>query len=292
MSTPRVLLGSAVVATALLAGCCHASAQEPPPADAAGASEGDTVVLDRGLRLFAKEGRLEAQGVICLQRGLLELYGCGQGGKDHESIMAFPFRAQQLQLGLILLGLRDKHELGTGGGPKYQGDPARPVGDRVLLLIEWTGPDGKTESRRAEDLVLDRKTGQSAPRVGWVFAGSEFADEKDPGTGEPTGRKLYLANRYKVYIAIQHDPTAVLDYPLDAGANWAAARFFCNDKVIPPAGTKVKLIARAPTAEETAEMEKLEQEAVEAAAKEAKDEAARLAKEAAERAAREAGAGS
>ncbi|MBI3267384.1 MAG: hypothetical protein HYZ53_00060 [Planctomycetes bacterium] len=236
----------------------------PPEPGTPGSVEGEAVVLDRGLKLFQKDRRIEADGVVCLQKGLLELYACGEGGKDHESILVFPFRAQQLQLGLILLGLRDKHEQG-GGGPRFQGDPTRPVGDRVHLSIEWTGPDGRKETRRAEDFVVDAKTGATAPHVGWVFAGSEFGEERDPGTGEPTGRKIYLANRYKVIIAIQHDPTAVLDFPLDAGQNWAAARFFCNENAIPAVGTRIKLVLRPPSEDEAREMERIEK--VESAAK-------------------------
>ncbi len=248
MSVRPFRVGIALLCTAVLS--VPALAQEP----AQPRIEGSTMIFDGGERLDLEKQEIILQGTICLQQGPIELFACAPGGKDHESIVVLQCNPQNLHLALLALGLRDRTELG-GGGPKFPGDPERPVGDRVLVEIEFER-DGKTQRHRAEDLVLNMAEKKPMERAGWVFVGSAFDDEKDPETGKPTGRKLYLANRYRSLMTTYHDPTTLIDNPtIDGGDD---DLFWANPERLSAPGTPCKVILRAPSPEEAAEMEKAE----------------------------------
>ncbi len=74
-----------------------------------------------------------------------------------------------------------------------------PRGERIDAAIEWevAGADGKKETRRirAEETILDRRTGKTMPAEGFVFVGS-FAFRNDQGE--------------EVYAADVEDPMSVL----------------------------------------------------------------------------------
>lgn len=216
------------------------------------------VVIDQGVTLFLEEKRVEVEARVCVRRGLLELFACAEGGKDHESAVVLYAKPQSLHLALVLLGLRDKREMG-GGGPQQIGDPTAPKGDRVLVFLEWVDKDGKTHRHRAEELIKDQRTEKTMPLVGWTFSGSEFVEEVDPDTKKPTGRQIYCANRERSVITTFHDPTAILDNPLTTGGDDSI--YYSNEEVLPESGTRAKLIVRVPTEEELRQIEAAEKDA-------------------------------
>lgn len=216
--------------------------------------EGNVMIFDAGERLDLARQEIAVEATFCLQKGPIELLACAPGGKDHESILVLKCKPQNLHLALISLGLRDKTELG-GGGPQVLGDAAKPVGDRVVMEVEFEH-NGKKTRVRAEDLVLSYIDGKPMARAGWVFAGSSFVDESDPETGKPTGRKVYLANRYRSIVTTYHDPTTLLDNPTLEGGNDDI--FGANPDVLPAPGTVATVILRLPTEAESKEMAEIE----------------------------------
>lgn len=223
---------------------------------AEGPSKG--IALDQGVMLYQQEKRVEVDARVCIRKGLLELFACAEGGKDHESAVVLLCKPQSLHLALVLLGLKDKRECG-GGGPQQVGDATTPKGDRVLVFLEWTDTEGKVERRRAEELIRDQRTGGTMPLVGWAFSGSEFVEELDPDTKKPTGRQIYCANRERSVITTFHDPTAILDNPLMTGGDDTI--YYANEEVLPESGTHAKLIVQVPTEEDVKQMKELEKEA-------------------------------
>lgn len=206
------------------------------------------VELPGGGRLYLKpedQRRIELDGLIIQQNAMIELIACAEGGKDHESIIAVKCSPEVLHAALLLMGLRDKSAYG-GGGPKRLGDPTKPVGDPMVVLLRWE-EDGKVKEMRAEDLVIDVRTKGTLRHVGWVFSGSAFVDEVDIETGKLTGRQIYLANQVKTLVATYHDPAAILDLPIEEDSNYM---YYANGNVLPPRGTKATLILRPPTAAE------------------------------------------
>lgn len=205
------------------------------------------IEIDKGVTLFLEEKRVEVDARVCVRRGLLELFACAEGGKDHESAVVIYAKPQSLHLALVLLGLKDKRDMG-GGGPQHFGDPTIPKGDRVIVFLEWTDKEGHVHRHRAEELIVDQRTNTTMPLVGWTFSGSEFVEEVDPDTKKPTGRQIYCANRERSIITTFHDPTAILDNPLTTGGDDSI--YYSNDKLLPEPGTPAKLIVQVPTAEE------------------------------------------
>lgn len=103
----------------------------PPPAPAA---DGD-VIKGRGIRLFKKEKRVELDAVTCVRRGFIEYLVCQKGmGKDHESVFQCEAKPRDIQLALLMLGLKQGL---PGTGPKAQGDPTPPTGDPVEIVARW-----------------------------------------------------------------------------------------------------------------------------------------------------------
>lgn len=204
-----------------------------------------------GEKVYLKEKKIELEGYIAASNMPLELFVCAEGGKDYESVAVVKCRPQNIQLALILFGLRE------GKSPEYFGDPGRLDGDFILIFIEWE-KDGKKVSYRAEDLIIDIRTKKTMPRAGWVFTGSKFVDEIDYDTQKPTGNKIYLANATKTIIATYHDPAAIIDNPTESGG--LGNVYLPNKDIIPERGTKIKVTIRLPTQEESAELERINEE--------------------------------
>ncbi|MBI3096879.1 MAG: hypothetical protein HYY93_01335 [Planctomycetes bacterium] len=222
------------------------NAGSPPPEG----GDATKFTTPSGIEVDLQGHTVTLQGRVSIQAGLIEVFACTEGGKDHESIVVVAYPPQELQLALILLGLKEGTE-----GPRGLGDPTKPTGDRAVCEIEWTR-DGKVERHWAEDCVRNGRERAAMPRVGWVYTGSEFHNEIDPDTGKPTGRTVYAANRQKTLIATLHDPTALLDNPLYDGGDDGV--YFAEERVLPTPGTPVRILIRPATAEETKAMLELE----------------------------------
>jgi len=83
-----------------------------------------------------------------------------------------------------------------------------PKGDRVRMTMHCSGGD-----IRAEQLVLDTRTGKALPETGFVFTGSERVAAVAPGTGT-----VYAADAFSPgsIAALYNDPATVLDVPRKA----------------------------------------------------------------------------
>ncbi len=240
--------------------CAPGNEQDSDKTDSAAEKETakDCVELPGGGRLYLKpkeQKRLELDGVIIQQNINIELVACAEGGKDHESVIAVKCSPEEVHAALLLLGLRDKNAFG-GGGPKKLGDPTKPLGDPMMVLVRWD-ENGKPKEVRAEDLIVDCRTKGTLGHVGWVFAGSVFVDEIDVETGKTTGRQVYLASQVKTLVATYHDPTSILDLPVAEDSN---NMYFANGNMLPARGTKATLVLRPPTHAELKEMQTTQKE--------------------------------
>ena len=219
-----------------------------PPAGDAPPKEAGTLSLAGGGRLKLKERRLEIDGVLCKRdaKVLLELLACAPGGKEHESAFILKVPARELHTALLLMGLESGEDKG-GGGPRFQGDPAKPVGDRIVIEVSWT-LNGETTTYPAEDLLLDQLANAPMKRTGWTFTGSKMIDEVDVDTGRPTGRSFYVATRERSLVTVYHDPTTVLDNPMKNGGSDLV--YVPRTEILPPVGTPVTFVFRPASADE------------------------------------------
>jgi len=219
------------------------------------------IAFPGGGRCYPAERRIEIDGVaVYPTHAPIELFACAQHGKEHESVLALSCIPQDVHFALLIFGLRDDTEFPGQKGPQTLGDPAKPVGDRVIVSVQWE-LDGKQVKVRAEELLTygpprDRRT---MPQVGWTFAGSERWERVDPDTNLRTGETIYMANRERTLVSTYHDPSAVLDNPLVSGGD--DRMLHPNFDRLPPRGTKVTLVLEVPDEATVAAMKQAEADA-------------------------------
>jgi hypothetical protein len=224
-------------------------APEEKPTDSPVEAEDENIVTLRGGgKFYVEEKRIEIPGEILMARGLIELFACSEGGKDHESIMRLDVLAEDLNLALIMM------ELEPGTPPESLEEAKASDGDRVIIEVKIEGENPKT--LRAEELIWNKAYDEPMEQVGFVYVGSAFIDEIDIDTGKPTGRRIFLASQNKSLITTYRDHTTLLDNPLPWGAN--DNLYYVNEEVIPEIGTKITAIIRIPTAEELKAMKAAE----------------------------------
>jgi len=214
----------------------------------AGTDQLAATLREGGIELDLPAKTLRVRGAICLTEGLVEFLAVGHGGKDHESLLYLECTPSLLNAGLLALGLEpgkpyriepegpDAPEGGIRVGPEDEGLLYYPpTGPKVFLQVEWEA-EGTKVSRRAEDLLLNRLTGATMERAGWVYLGSRFA----PADG--SGREVYVADVTRDMISIWHSymGNTVLDSPLPEGMEDDV--FVVNRDAVPPRGTPVDVV--------------------------------------------------
>ncbi|TAK56660.1 MAG: hypothetical protein EPO24_10970, partial [Bacteroidetes bacterium] len=174
--------------------------------------------------LDSKRREIMLQGAVNMEKGVVELLACAQGGKLHETVLVIDAVPYHLQVALLLLGLQYK------GGLEYQGDARTPQGDSVEVYVTWS-KNGKDTTVRGEDLVWDVKAASSMEHTSWIFVGSKMVE----------GR--FMADQEKSLITTYHDPFTIFDNPLQGGAN--DELYKVNEQLVPPKGTPVTVSIKA-----------------------------------------------
>lgn len=197
-------------------------------------------------------GGVVVPGVVMVTKGLIELFGCGDGGKEHETVIRVESNVQALDLALTSAGLK------RGKLPMKTDVSLTDQGSRVLVLVQWVDKDGKLVTYRSEDLIVSIRRNSPMPRVGWTYVG-QWMDVADPTS--PKGEKKHkvlAATGSRSLITTFRDRTALLDNPLEEAVD--DTLFGSNYMLLPQSGTPVRVILRAPTAAERAEISALEKQ--------------------------------
>lgn len=190
-------------------------------------------------------------GTILLDRGVIELLGCGGGGKEYESVLRLEADVQGLDLALSLCGLK------RGPIPGRLADPDLVQGSRVVVLLQWIGEDGKTVTHRAEDCIVNIQRKAPMPRVGWTYVGAMLPVPDPASTGGKTYRVLAAAGTRSL-LTTYRDPSTLLDNPLFDAID--DSLYIANYMVLPEMGTKVRVILRPPAEAEKKEIARVEAE--------------------------------
>src|SRR5690606_11330181 len=111
---------------------------------------------------------------VCLTRGLLEMFACLRGSKEHESIISVKSRAYVVHAALLALGAQ------SGSPAKWEPKYIPATGTEIDITIYWTDDKGEQKKAKAQDWVRDIKT-QKALQFPWVFAGSAFHRDESSG---------------------------------------------------------------------------------------------------------------
>ena len=156
----------------------------------------------------------------------IEFFACGKLGKTHESILIVD--AEPIYI-LAALGILD---FAPGMNLTVEGDPRIPTGAPVDIWVEWNQGD-EVVSRRARELVWNAFTEQPMQETPWVFTGGRLKNNQ------------LTAQLFHNIIAVYRDPDSLFNHPLPTGTDDRTYRV--NTDVIPPKGTKIKLIIRPTT---------------------------------------------
>jgi hypothetical protein len=211
---------------------------------------GNGFIFERKDEKGRKVAGVVVPGIVLVTRGLVELFGCGEGGKEHETILRLECDVQSLDLALTSAGLK------RGKLPSKSDLSEAGQGSRVIALVQWTGEDGKTVSHRSEDLVVSTRRQAPMPRVGWTYVGA-WGDVPDPASpkGEKKHKVLKAANS-RSYVTTFRDSSALLDNPLEEATDDTI--FAANYMLLPRSGTPVRVIFRTATEAELKEIADLE----------------------------------
>ena len=166
-------------------------------------------------------------GHICLREGMLEMFACPEGTKEHEAIVAVHTAARFVHAALVAVGAKP--------GPPVQFTPTyRPAqGTEVTIEVLWKNAAGEEQRTRAQKWVKYVKSGEEL-KYPWVFAGSGFWTDED-------GKEWYNADGGD-FICVSNFSTATLDLPVESSAGNDTLMFSAFKDRIPPLNTPVLLI--------------------------------------------------
>lgn len=175
-----------------------------------------------------KNKQVVIEGEVCLTRGLLEMFACLKGSKEHESVVAANTKAYAVHAALLALGAKSGSP--AQWEPKYQSATGTPI----EIDVYWTDAKGQPQKTKAQNWVRDIQT-KKPLTFSWVFAGSKFHRDD-------TGKQHYLADASGDFICVSNFPSAMLDLPVESSQANAELAFEVFSENVPPRGTKVKLV--------------------------------------------------
>ncbi|MEM8944076.1 MAG: YdjY domain-containing protein [Planctomycetota bacterium] len=175
-----------------------------------------------------REKQVFVDGYVSLDEGLLEMFACTMGTKEHESVIAVYSSAKMVHTALLAVGAIPGHPVRWD--PTYQ----PPAGMEIDIEIRWLDDRGKWKSTAAQQWLRDVDTKQVLQHP-WVFAGSGF------WTDEETGKQYYLAEEGSL-ICVSNFSSATLDIPVESSQANEGLLFEANKDTVPAIGTPVRLV--------------------------------------------------
>lgn len=178
----------------------------------------------------AKRKLVIIDGEVCLRRGVLEMFACTKGTKEHESVVSLNTQAFLAHAALLSLGAK------TGSPVQFQPKYVPASGTEIEITMHWIDQDGKRHKAKAQDWIRNVKTNKAMTH-GWVFAGSGF------WTDPTTGTRYYQAEGGD-FICVSNFPSAMLDLPIKSTQANDGLLFEAFTEKIPPLGTRVRMVLK------------------------------------------------
>lgn len=177
-----------------------------------------------------KKREVVIDGYVSLREGMLEMFACPVGTKEHESVVAVYSWAQVAHAALLAVGAE------TGTPVSFRPKFKPPTGMEIEIEIRWLDKNNKWQSARAQDWIRNART--KKPMVHpWVFAGSGFWKDED------TGREYYMGDSGD-FICVSNFSTATLDVPVESSQVAGGLVYEPFTEKIPPLGTPVRMILK------------------------------------------------
>lgn len=204
----------------VVGGACHAAFEEPDGAR--------RLSPEQAVWVDTRAGKVYVDGKIVLREGVLEMFACPEGTKEHESIVAVDAEAFLIHTALLAIGAE------PGAPVRFDPEYEPPSGAPIRVEVRWLDEAGEPQSARAQEWVRNIDTGR-AMELPFVFAGSKI--HNDP----QTGRQYYLANQGDL-ICVSNFGTAMLDVPAPSTQANAELLFEPFTERIPELDSQVRLV--------------------------------------------------
>jgi hypothetical protein len=176
------------------------------------------------VRLHSRDRTVTFPATVNLREETVEYAVVHKTGKTHESLFRTDARPLDLQVSLLLLGLKPTLTNAFGVDGK-----APPSGDKVWVEVAWTN-QGARVFYPIEDLVLDRMSQTPLRRGAWIYHGSNFSEG------------MFTAQRDGSIISIHIDADALISNPRPGREN--DDLHVPDAAKLPPIGTPVVITLR------------------------------------------------
>ncbi len=190
-----------------------------------------------GVVRLTKDGRLWVDkqgkqvivdGYVAMSRGMLEMFACPSGTKEHESVVAVLARSRDVHTALLAVGAQ------TGTPVQWVPKFVSATGQPIRIWVMWYDKQGKLQKTDARKWVV--KTGtQKSLQEDWVFAGSNFW--KDPADGQ-----VYYEADSGDLVCVSNFSSAMLDVPVLSPKDTGALQFSAAEGRVPEELTPVRLV--------------------------------------------------
>lgn len=243
-------LAVCAISLGLMLACTAPTKQAPaaPPAEEKPAAE--KVELP-GIKIDAKNKRVDVAAKVALNEGLLELIACINDTKEHESLVVIEAVPMHIHAALLLIGANNGHPamVKPANEEKTEWLHLPPRGDEIAVSLLYPDPGDKDKMierpisdflKRAErDPAFapdeqDEVDGPAKVFNTFLFAGSVLVDQKN-------GERRYLADENGNIISISTFGDEVLCLPSRISQENSALVWSVNNKHLPKVGTKVSL---------------------------------------------------
>ena len=173
------------------------------------------------VRLDSRHRTATFPATVNLREETVEYAVVHKTGKTHESVFRTDARPLDIQVALLLLGLKARMTNAFGADGK---GPA--VGEKVWVEVTWTN-QGARVFCPIEDVILDRAREAPLRRGEWIYHGSNFSEG------------AFTAQRDGSIISIHIDPDALISNPRPGRENDDLHR--PHAAKLPPIGTPVEI---------------------------------------------------
>lgn len=188
---------------------------------------------DEEIWVDAKQKRVYVNGRVVLREGVLEMFACPKGTKEHESVIAVKSKAFLIHTALLAVGAE------PGKPVQFEPKFIPPHGTEIDITIVWfqeagDGQEKRLKSAKAQDWIRNVDT-KEAMQLPFVFAGSGFWTDPD------TGKQRYLAEAGDL-ICVSNFGSAMIDVPIESTQSNEGLLFEPFTERIPPEETPIRMV--------------------------------------------------
>ncbi|MEM7456882.1 MAG: YdjY domain-containing protein, partial [Planctomycetota bacterium] len=170
-----------------------------------------------------------AGGIICMDRGPLEMFVCPLYTKEHESVIAVNARSREIHATLLALGIE------PGTPVQWEPEYKAASGPKIEIDIIWKDEEsGEVMTRNGREMVLNSRRKREMD-IDWVFGGSQIYKDPEDGT------TFYYGDAGEL-VCLSNFSTATMDIPINSPQDNMDLMYEANTDKIPERGTKVYVV--------------------------------------------------